>query len=177
MQFRKHFGYDVEAASNEAAVSFVGEESMTVQSMAEDADINVLMERFGLTGQMPVNPRVPMYGDFTGITDYQSAVNSVMNAFDGFMELPAKIRARFNNNPQELLEFVMDDANIDEARKLGLLKEKVDGQSAAGGGAGGASRGAGKASAGDRGKDKRPAGGGKAPSGGGEGSGADSAEG
>lgn len=131
MEFRKHFDYDVEKASDEAAISFVGQESLTIQSMAEDADINVLMKRFGLTGTMPSNPRVPMFGDFTGITDYQDALNAVSAAYDGFMELPAKLRARFNNNPQELLEFVGNDANIEEARSLGLLKEKVDGQSSA----------------------------------------------
>lgn len=126
MKFRKHFDYDVDKASDESGVSFAGEVSMTVQSMTEDSDINVIMARFGVTGRMPDNPRVPMYGDFTGITDYQSALDAVSNAADAFMALPARIRSRFNNNPQELLEFVANDANIEEARSLGLLKEKVN---------------------------------------------------
>lgn len=126
MKFRKHFDYDVEKASDEAAVHTVGE-SMTVQSMAEDADLNVIVRRFGLTGKMPENPRVPIYADFTGVTDYQSALNVVIEANEAFMELPASVRARFENNPQKLLEFCENDANIEEARKLGLLKENVDG--------------------------------------------------
>ena len=127
--FRKHFDYDVEAASNEATIPAEQQgESMTVQSMAEDADINVLMYRYGITGKMPENPRVPVYGDFTGITDYASAMMAVTNAARDFMELPAKVRAKFDNDPQKLLEFVSDDANIEAARELGLLKETVGGR-------------------------------------------------
>lgn len=127
MKFRKHFDYDVEKASAESAIDFTGQESLTVQSMAEDADINVMMDRYGITGKMPLNPRVPMYGDFTEVNDYQSALNALMAANNSFMSLPAKVRARFNNDPQELLEFCANGANIDEAQRLGLLKEKVNG--------------------------------------------------
>lgn len=124
MEFRKHFDYDVEAASN-AAVVIDDSPSLTVQSMAEDTDLNVIMRRFGVTGQMPDNPRLPVYGDFTGITDYKSALMAVMDASEHFMELPATVRARFDNDPQKLLEFVSSDGNREEAEKLGLLKPVV----------------------------------------------------
>lgn len=124
IKFRAAFGYDVEAASNETAIDFTGVESLTIQSMAEDADINVLMARFGLTGRMPADPRVPMFGDFSDVGDYRSALHAVMDASDRFMELPAKLRQRFNNDPQELMEFVADDGNVDEAIRLGLIKPK-----------------------------------------------------
>lgn len=123
--FRSAYGYDVEKASDDSAV-FIEGPSLTVQSQAEDADINVMMYRYGITGKMPENPRVPTYGDFTGISDYQSALHAVMYADDAFMELPANVRARFENDPQKLLDFVANGANVDEARKLGLLKEQVN---------------------------------------------------
>lgn len=126
MQFRKHFGYDVEEASNAAATPVVGE-SMTVQSMSEEADINVLMHRYGITGKLPDNPRVPVFGDFNGINDYQSALNAISNAHDAFMEYPAAVRARFDNDPQKMLQFCADGANYAEALKLGLVKERSDG--------------------------------------------------
>lgn len=122
MNFRKHYDYDVEEASDEATIKDNGV-SLTVQSMAEDADINVLMHRYGITGKMPENPKIPVYADFTGIGDYRSAVESVMLANQGFMELPATVRARFENDPQRLMEFMEDKANFAEAVKLGLCKE------------------------------------------------------
>lgn len=128
MNFRKHFGYDLEEASNEATIpADMQGESLTIQSMAEDADINVMMARFGVTGKMPENVRTPTYGDFSGINDFQSAMNAITEAQEAFMELPASLRARFENNPQRLLEFVSNNDNIPEARKLGLLKENTDG--------------------------------------------------
>lgn len=129
MKFRKHFDYDVEAASNEAVVDpATFGESLTVQSMSEDADINVMMKRFGLGVPLPTNPRVPMYGDFSEVTDFRSAMEAVLNAQAAFSEYPAEIRARFNNDPQEMLAFVEDGRNIEEARAMGLLKEIDNGR-------------------------------------------------
>ena len=80
------------------------------------------MERFGKTGQVPGNLRVPSYDDFTGVSDFQSAMNAVREASENFMELPAKVRARFDNDPQMFLEFVASEDNRQEAVELGLIK-------------------------------------------------------
>lgn len=125
--FRKHFDYDTEAASNEAtvAVDDAYNELVTVQSMAEDADINVIMERFGRTGMMPTSVRTPTYDDFTEVMDYQSALNVLIAAQDSFMELPPKLRSKFDNDPQKYLEFCSDEKNQDEMEKLGLLSPEA----------------------------------------------------
>lgn len=123
--FRGAYNYDLAAASAESAIESGGA-SLTVQSMAEDADINVIVKRFGLTGRLPEDPRVPTYGDFTGISSYRDALEVVMAADSAFMEFPADVRARFGNDPQLLMDFVGDDTNVDEARKLGLLKPTAE---------------------------------------------------
>lgn len=121
--FLAAYAYDTEELSN--ATAYVETmESLTVQSMAEEADINVLMHRYGITGKMPDNPRLPQYGDFTQITSYRDAVQAIMNAEEGFMELTARVRARFDNDPQQLLEFIDNPANRAEAITLGLIKEQ-----------------------------------------------------
>ena len=84
MFYRTPHNYDWVEASDDAARA-VGPygESMTVQSMAEDADINVLMKRFGVTGQMPQSVRIPEYGDFTGVRDFASAMLTVESSSNG----------------------------------------------------------------------------------------------
>lgn len=124
MFFRTGWNYDVAEVSKETAFDNT-EPSLTVQSERDDADINVLVERFGLVGRMPENPKVPMYGDFTGATDYRSALEAVREADANFMELPPSVRERFANDPQQLLEFCADNNNYEEARKLGLLKADI----------------------------------------------------
>lgn len=96
------------------------EPSLTQQQFKDDVDINVLLERYKVTGQLPQGVRLPSYGDFTGVSDYRSAMDAVRKASDSFMDLPAHVRARFDNDPQKFLEFVSDEKNRDEIIKLGL---------------------------------------------------------
>lgn len=96
--------------------------SKTVQSQAEEADINVIVRRFGLTGQMPEAIRIPTYGDFEGITDYHQALTAIARAQEPFRELTPELRARFNNDPGQFVDFCLDPKNLPELRELGLAK-------------------------------------------------------
>lgn len=113
--------YDMEAVSTETGL-FCKDVSLAVQAERDEVDINTIVKRFGLTGKLPDDIRAPQYGDFTGVVDYQGALNAVIEADREFMRLPADLRYRFHNDPQALLSFVSNDENIEEARKLGLLK-------------------------------------------------------
>lgn len=121
--FRSPYNYDRDEVSK-ACVIVTDEPSLTVQSQAEDADINVMMKRFGVTGRMPENVRIPTYGDFTGVGDYQTALAAVMLAEDSFMTMPAETRARFMNDPQRFLDFCADPANVQDMVKMGLAVPK-----------------------------------------------------
>jgi phage internal scaffolding protein len=94
----------------------------TQQQFRDECDINRILERFNVTGVLPVGSVQPTYGDFSGVFDYQSAANAVIVANQSFAALPAKIRNRFSNDPSLFLEFVQDEANAEECYQLGLLK-------------------------------------------------------
>lgn len=117
---RTPFNYDRDAESVSSGLS-CGEEPRTQQSFKDECNINIIMERFGKTGQVPSNVRTPSYDDFSGVTDFHTAMNAVRSASEGFMDLPSKLRARFDNDPQMYLQFVSDDANRSEAVELGLI--------------------------------------------------------
>ena len=51
-------------------------------------------------------------------------MNAVLAAQDEFMELPAQLRARFNNDPALLIDFLEKEENREEAIKLGLVASK-----------------------------------------------------
>lgn len=102
------------------------DESLAQQHFKEECDINEIVRRFGLTGEMPENVRLPVSGDFTGIVDFQTALNAVVEAQESFMALPAEVRARFANDPQRLMEFLADEKNRDEAVKLKLVNPKAE---------------------------------------------------
>lgn len=96
------------------------EPSLAQQSFKDEVDINHLLEKFKVTGQMPQGIRLPSYGDFTGINDYQSAMNALITARDAFMQLPAQMRSEFGNDPQKFLEYASDPKNAEDMVRRGL---------------------------------------------------------
>lgn len=86
------------------------------------------MDRYLRTGVLsdPLDKRgTPKYGDYADLGNYMDHMNKVVEANEMFEALPASIRKRFNNNPGDLIEFVMDSNNRKEAEMLGLI-EKVE---------------------------------------------------
>lgn len=119
--FRSGYNYDRDAVSVENGL-VCEDESLAIQSAAEEADINTIVRRFGLTGQLPAQVAIPRSGDFTNVPDYHTAMNLIRTTHEEFMRIPADIRARFENDPQRFMEFFEDERNREEARKMGLLK-------------------------------------------------------
>ena len=119
---RTAYNYDKDAASNESGLA-CEEPSLAQQHFKDECDINNILRQFNITGLLPESPLSPRYGDFSGIGDYHTALNRVIAAQDEFDALPAQIRARFDNDPANLIEFLDDDANRPEAEALGLVNK------------------------------------------------------
>lgn len=119
--FRTGYNYNRDAASDEAGLACL-DPSLTQQQFAEDADINVIVRRFNLTGTMPENLRMPDYGDFAGVNNLQDALNIARQAREQFMLIPPEVRAEFNNDPHVFMEAVHDERNLPRLRELGLAK-------------------------------------------------------
>lgn len=103
------------------------DDPITQQSEKDDADINVIVERAKRGAVPPVGRNVPpMYGDFADIpTDLRDCLNMAKRAEDLFMSLDPNVRRRFNNDPVEMLDFLNDPKNRDEAYRLGLVVKPV----------------------------------------------------
>lgn len=95
--------------------------SMAKQSFAEEVDINTIIRRFGLTGELPTAVRMPEYGDYSTVSDFKTAMDAMAIANEAFDAMPAVVRSRFHNDPSEFVAFCLDDRNLPEARKLGLV--------------------------------------------------------
>ncbi|WNK13471.1 MAG: internal scaffolding protein [Microvirus sp.] len=117
---RSPFNYNVAEASRASGLT-CPEATLAQQQFKDETDINVIVHRFGLTGELPTNGRMPTYDDFTGVGDYHTALNALRSAEEAFMALPGHVRDRFNHDPQRFVEFCSDDANIAAARELGLV--------------------------------------------------------
>lgn len=122
---RTPYNYDTMEVSNETGLSCL-DDSLAQQHARDECDINTIVRRFGLTGELPSGVRAPQYGDFTEATDYHTAMNAVIAANNSFMQLPAEVRARFNNDAGAFVDFCSDDKNRAEAKALGLIVGSSD---------------------------------------------------
>jgi len=117
---RNPYNYDMEEVSQETGLK-CEDKSLAQQHMKDECDINIIVERFGVTGRVPVTSFEPSYGDFSGVGDYHTALNKINATMEQFMTLPAKVRAKFDHDPYQLVNFLMDEANRSEAIELGLI--------------------------------------------------------
>lgn len=99
--------------------------SMTQQHFKDECDINTIISRYENTGSYyepgVVPTRKAAFDDFSAVPDFMDAQNFIIEAGERFNELSSRVRRRFNNNPAELLEFLANSDNIDEAISLGIV--------------------------------------------------------
>lgn len=97
------------------------EPSLTQQQFAAECNINNIVENHQKTGLLThVNKSTPHWGDLGDGVDYQTALNHLLLAEESFMSLDAKIRAQFENDPAQFLDFVSDPANAEKMVEMGL---------------------------------------------------------
>ena len=96
---------------------------MCQQHFKADADVNRIIDRYVKTGFLPTSPIPPLYADVSSLGDYQSLIDNIRRSHELFDELPSELRKRFGNDPGQLIDFINDPDNLDEAVKLGLLTQ------------------------------------------------------
>lgn len=121
---RTAYNYDMNKAGDESALE-CKDPTKTQQHMADETDINVIVRRYTATGELPNRSQPPMSGDFTDAGGMQEAMDLVVRARMAFMEQPAEIRARFNNDPVQFVEFCSDERNRDDMRRMGMWSEEA----------------------------------------------------
>jgi phage internal scaffolding protein len=117
---RTPYNYDRNAASKASGL-VCQEPTRAQQHHKDECDINVIVRRFGVTGMVPVTALNARYGDFTDAVDYHTAMNQIIAAEADFKALPSDLRARFQNDPAQLLDFLSKKENRAEAESLGLV--------------------------------------------------------
>lgn len=102
------------------------EMSLTKQSFQQECDINHILKNNALVAPLTPEQYASLnFVDLGDSTDFHSAKNYLIEAEKAFMTIPADIRARFENDPGQFLDFVQNPKNADELVKLGLATEPV----------------------------------------------------
>lgn len=121
--FKTPYNHDTNQESDRTGLS-CKDPSLAQQHERDETDINVLVERFGVTRLAQMATQMPpSFADFSEVFDFQSALNAINDARDSFMALPAKVRATFDNDPAKFVGYVdhcLETGDISPLRKLGL---------------------------------------------------------
>lgn len=112
---------------------FFNDESLTRQEFKDECDLALMLKRFKRTpeGRAALanasgHAEGAQFLDVSSIPDFQSARAQLAQANASFMALPAIVRRRFDNDSAQFLDFILNPANIEEARSLGLAKPKEE---------------------------------------------------
>lgn len=108
---------------SQAHVTLFEGPSLTKQADADSADINKIMARY-VPGQEQLwfAARPGQYLDVSEVSDYHRAVLLVQETQERFAQLPANVRAVFENNPANLLDAIYDPSRVEELTKLGIFE-------------------------------------------------------
>lgn len=101
------------------------EPTLTKQSEAAATDINVIMKRYEQTGLLPQAVREAVFTDVSQVGDFRTALEVIRVAQEGFMQLPAQVRAEFRNDPAEFVDFCSDPGNRARMVELGLVEAET----------------------------------------------------
>lgn len=98
-----------------------GGESRTKQSFKDDCDINIVVERHARTGFLnTIQAPPPMYLDLASVQDWKTAMDHMTSMNTYFMELPAAVRAEFDNDPAKFTDFLAAHDAHEQLKDLGL---------------------------------------------------------
>lgn len=113
---------------NTKVITVNDEKTRTQQQFKDQCDINKIIKRYpNIEHYGPQAFGIPVkngkYLDNTTVTDYQASLDLIIEANNSFNSLPSDLRKRFFNDPKELLSFLNDPKNKEEAIQLGLINK------------------------------------------------------
>jgi len=99
--------------------------SKTDQSYKEDCDANNIIRKFNRTGMVTHVSKVQgKFADVSDVPDLLQGMERINEAKEAFMEVPAKIRAKFDNDVSKFYEYVSNPENHEEMVKMGLAEKR-----------------------------------------------------
>ncbi len=100
--------------------------SKTKQAHKDECDVNKIIAKYRKTGVLTHLKNNPQNFEFAPNLDFQESLEYVEKAREQFMELPATIRNKFQNNPADFVAFVENPENKSEMIEMGLLPREPE---------------------------------------------------
>lgn len=107
--------------------SFEGEETLTVQSEAQQADIGFILGQYKAVGIVSnLNTAEARFADISEMTDYADAMLMAKEAETEFLKLPSKMREIFGHDVGNWLDTAHDKDKRDALVAAGFIEAPDD---------------------------------------------------
>jgi len=93
------------------------------QQWKDSTTIQGVLAKYGFNPNQNRQPPGITLDSSMSSNSYHEGLIMIQKAQETFMQFPVKIRERFNHNPVELLKFIEDPKNAQEAIKLGIAQK------------------------------------------------------
>lgn len=98
------------------------DDGRTHQEFKEESNATRMLERYQNGGAPPsINPKEPMFGDFTAGYELRETLERTRAAQEAFMRLPVKVRGYAENDPARFLDLLNDPSEREHLEELGLV--------------------------------------------------------
>lgn len=103
------------------------EKCLVEQHHTDDTLVQNILKKYDQTGiWYHTNQMRATYQDNTIFNEYQDMFDKIKAADEHFANIPAEIRAKFDNDTGKYLEFVNNDDNIEAMYEMGILQRPID---------------------------------------------------
>lgn len=113
-----------EVVRRRVQIDFSDEPLLTEQAHAKSADINEIVRRHGINTFDRQYVQMLQSGEFrfddVSGNDFHEASVIIAKANQSFGQLPSELRAKFDNDPSQFLDFVQNPDNSEQLIELGL---------------------------------------------------------
>lgn len=107
---------------NPTVIDFTDDPGLTEQAHAKECDINHKITMYAKGKAIGVSATPGVYMEVPEGFDFQSSMDTAVKLREQFESHSMEVRKRFHNNIQEMIEFLGEEKNQDEAIRLGLVE-------------------------------------------------------
>lgn len=99
--------------------------SKTDQSFKKECDVNNIVKQYAKTGQITHLARTQgVFADLSNVDDLLSSYDDIKQAESAFLKVPAELRKKLHNDPNNLISYLQDPKNDLEAIQYGLKDKR-----------------------------------------------------
>lgn len=102
-------------------VTVGGGDSMVRQAFKDEADINNIVARYEVSGQLPLTEQQARFGDVSDVRDYKASLDFVREATEDLEAMPQDARVRFFEDPRQFMSDLENAKNRDDLVQLGIF--------------------------------------------------------